>query len=118
MPTKPKRHLKQLPKLQFQILKEIALNGHLSNRKLKERLEVSHSVISEAIKSLMDRRLVEISYIDSIAHKDGKPEKYYTLTKQGLVEFISRIPAPEEFFQALLKSYNLRPQTGWLNTSL
>ena len=113
MPTKPK----QYRKLQFQILKEIALNGHLSNRKLRERLEVSHPVISEAIKSLMDRRLVEISYIDSTEPQGGKPEKYYTLTKQGLEEFISRIPAPEEFFQALLKSYNLRLQTGWLNTS-
>jgi DNA-binding PadR family transcriptional regulator len=116
MPTKPRRYPKQLPKLQFQIVKEIALNGHLSNIKLKERLEVSHPVISDAIKSLMDRRLVEISYTDSTEHKDGKPEKYYTLTKRGLEEFIKRNPAPEEFFQALLKSYNLRPQTGWLNT--
>jgi hypothetical protein len=27
-------------------------------------------------------------------------------------------PAPEEFFQALLKSYNLKPQTAWLNSNI
>ena len=50
MPTKPRRYPKHIPNLQFQIIKEIALSGHLSNRKLKERLEVTHPVISEAIK--------------------------------------------------------------------
>ena len=92
MPTKPKRYPKQIPKLQSQIIKEIALSGHLSNTKLKERLEVTHSVISEAIIVLMDRKLVEISYTDSKEHRGGRPEKYYTLTKQGLEEFISRNP--------------------------
>ena len=117
MPTKHRGYPKQVPKLQFQIIKEIALNGHLSNSKLKERLEVTHPVVSEAIKVLMNCNLVEISYIGSTKPKGGKPEKYYTLTKQGLKEFISRSPSPEEFFQVLLKSFNLRLQTGWLNTN-
>ena len=57
MPTKPRQYPKHIPKLQSQIIKEIALSGHLSNTKLKERLEVTHSVISEAIKVLMDRKM-------------------------------------------------------------
>lgn len=111
---KPRRYPKHVPKLQFQIIKEIALNEHLSNSKLKERLEVTHPVVSEAIKVLMNRNLVKISHLESIEHKDGKPETYYTLTKQGLEEFIKRNPTPEEFFEALLKSHNLRQQSGWL----
>jgi hypothetical protein len=75
MPTKPRRYPKNIPNLQFQIIKEIALSGHLSNMKLKERLEVTHPVISGAIKVLMDRKLAEISYTDSTEHKGGKPEK-------------------------------------------
>ena len=114
MPTKPRGYPKHVPKLQFQIIKEIALNGHLSNSKLKERLEVTHPVVSEAIKVLMNRNLVKISDLEFIEHKDGKPQTNYTLTKHGLEEFIKRNPTPKEFFEALLKSHNLRQQASWL----
>jgi hypothetical protein len=82
MPTKPKRYPKQIPKLQSQIIKEIALTGQLSNVKLSEKFEVRHSVISDALKVLVDRKMVETSHLESVEHKDGKPERYYALTKR------------------------------------
>jgi DNA-binding MarR family transcriptional regulator len=115
MPTKPKRYRTQIPKLQFQILREIALAGDLSNSKLKERLQVTHPVISDAIKVLEQRKLVKVSHTEKAGSKGGKPEKYYALTKGGMDQFIKRNPSPEEFFQALLRSYTLRPQSGWLH---
>jgi DNA-binding MarR family transcriptional regulator len=115
MPTKPKRYPTDVPSGQSQVLREIAIAGELSNTKLKERLEIKHPSISDAIKVLVDRRLVKVSRFKKAGHKGGRPEKYYVLTKEGLDEFIKSNPAPEEFFRALLKSYNLRQQFGWTN---
>ncbi len=115
MPTKPRRHPTDLPRGQFQVLREIALAGQLSNTMLKERLEIKHPSISDAIKVLEDRRLVKVSHFEKAGRKGGRPEKYYVLTKNGLEEFIKKNPAPEEFFRALLKSYTLRQKFGWLN---
>jgi DNA-binding MarR family transcriptional regulator len=117
MPTKPKpRYPKQIPKLQFRIIREIALAGQLSNVKLKERLEVSHSVISDAIKVLVDRGIIKKSHIDAVKHQYGKPEKYYALTEIGLDEFKNGNPTPDEFVEGLLKSYRVRGRRYfWLN---
>jgi DNA-binding MarR family transcriptional regulator len=115
MPTKPRRYPTNIPSGQSQVLKEIALAGELSNSKLKERLEIKHPSISDAINVLEDRRLVKVSHFEKVGRKGGRPEKYYVLTKEGLGEFIKTNPIPEEFFLALLKSYDLRQQSGWLN---
>jgi DNA-binding MarR family transcriptional regulator len=115
MPTKSKpRYPKQIPKLQFQIIKEIALAGQLSNVKLKEKLGVSHSVISDAIKVLVDRGIVKKSHIETVKHQYGKPEQYYALTEIGLDEFINGNPIPQEFVEGLLKSYRVRRRYYWL----
>lgn len=115
MPTKPKRYPKQIPLRQFQIIKEIALAGMLSNVKLAERLEVSHPVVSDAVKVLVDRGIIESSHIETVEHQDGKPEKYYALTKMGFDEFINGNLTPEEFFEGLLKTYKVRQMSGWLS---
>jgi len=115
MATKPKRYPKRIPRGQFQIIKEIALAGQLSNVKLAERLEVSHSVISNAVTVLLDRGMVEKSHIETVEHQYGTPERYYALTKIGFDEFINGNPTPEEFFDGVLKSYKVRQQSGWLS---
>jgi DNA-binding MarR family transcriptional regulator len=117
MPTKPRRYHKQIPKLRFQILREIALVGELSNKKLKERLEIKHPTISEPFKVLVDLGLVRVSRVKKAGRKGGRPEKYFALTKKGLEEFSNRNPTPLEFFGALLRFYNLRLQWGWLSSS-
>jgi DNA-binding MarR family transcriptional regulator len=118
MPTKP-------GPLQIKIINAIGLAGHLSNSKLTDRMNISHPVVSDAITSLLQRRLIEFSYVDeertTKTHKSGgRPEKYYALTRNGLGLFIDENPAPEEFFTAILNFYTIREQSFLLrrNTTI
>ena len=82
MPTNTERDHRKVPKFQIRIIEAIALAGHLSNKKITEKLSAQHTDVSDAIKSRKEAGLVEFSY----AHIQPKRahERYYALTKSGL----------------------------------
>jgi DNA-binding MarR family transcriptional regulator len=110
MPTNTKRNPAKGPtKFQTRIIGAIALEGHLSNKKITERLHAQHSDVSVAIRSLLETGYVVLSYTQ--IQERRAHEKYYALTKKGFQEFINGSPSPKDFCRAILGFHSIRARS-------
>jgi len=93
------------PSLQIKILKHIALEGQLSKKMAKEITGSDYSDVSNAIDSLLERKMIKIS---SLVMKGRKDIKYHALTEKGLEAFLnenyfsSKKYSTEEFWKAII----------------
>jgi hypothetical protein len=101
------------PILQIKILKHIALEGQLSKNMAKEITRSDYSDVSNAIKSLLQRKMVRIS---SLGMEGRKDRKYYALTEKGLEAFLndnyfsSKKYSTEDFWKAIIWYCIKKPQ--------
>src|SRR4051795_5609852 len=101
------------PFLQIKILKHIALEGQLSKNMAKERTGSDYSDVSNAIDSLLERKMIKIS---SLGMKERKDRKYYALTEKGLEAFLndnylsSKKYTTEDFWKAIISYCIKKPQ--------
>ncbi|MGB8937443.1 MAG: hypothetical protein WCC17_20315 [Candidatus Nitrosopolaris sp.] len=85
--------------LQIKILISIALRGRLSQ---KAEFRCKPSTISEAFKIMTKRtRLIEMTKHPDLERR-LKREKFYKLSKEGLLTFIKKNPSPYEFWIAMI----------------
>jgi DNA-binding PadR family transcriptional regulator len=95
-----KWYSRKKPTLQIKILKSIVLNGQLSKRKASDMLDAYYSDVSDAIKALLERKLIKKSHID---FKSRRAEKYYTLTVNGLKALLEEDLTPKEFWSTMMR---------------
>ena len=106
MPKLDKKwYLGKTPILQIKILKHIALNGRLSQKKATICFECTPPTISEALHIMRKKRLIEQDTTSPPPDfKSGeRHKKFYKLTPQGLIAFINGNPSPYEFWIALMQ---------------
>jgi DNA-binding PadR family transcriptional regulator len=105
-------HIKE-PPLQIKILKHIALEGQLSKNMAKEITGSDYSDVSNAIDSLLQRKMIKIS---SLGMEGRKDRKYYALTEKGLEAFLndnylsSKKYTTEDFWKAIIWYCIKKPQ--------
>jgi hypothetical protein len=99
------------PLLQIKILRYIGLEGQLSKRMAQIKTGSDYSDVSNAIDSLLKRRMIRIS---SPAIAGRRDKRYYALTGKGLEAFIDESASPssssEEFWKAIIWYYMLNPK--------
>src|SRR6476659_5872316 len=101
------------PSLQIKILKHIALEGQLSKNMAKEITGSDYSDVSNAIDSLLQRKMIRRA---SLGMEGRRDRKYYSLTEQGLEAFInedylsSKRYSTEDFWKAIIWYCIKKPQ--------
>jgi DNA-binding PadR family transcriptional regulator len=94
---------KKKPDLQLKILNELTKHESLSKSKAKNGYLEDHHYgeISEAFDNLLKKKLIEPKRVDT--HRSGKPEKFYSITDDGLASIISDETSPENFWLSILR---------------
>jgi hypothetical protein len=99
---KPYNEKKKKPYLRYKILNELTKYEFLSKSKAKNALKEHHyGEISEAFDYLHDKKLVELEYEYSGGR--GLPEKFYSITDDGLASIISDESDPEKFWLSIIR---------------
>lgn len=95
---------KRKPVLQLKILNEFTKHDSLSKSKAKNALKKHHyGEISEAFDSLYHNELKLIDLKSQDTTKRGNPEKFYSITDNGLASIISNETNPENFWLSVIR---------------